>query len=45
MGTILLLKVKKLVKPVIGIGREFQILGPWWSIVIFLRLVRRLCGR
>ena len=26
---IFLLRIKKLVKPVIDIGREFQILGPW----------------
>ena len=30
--------VEKLVEPLIDIGREFQILGPQWSIVNCLRL-------
>ena len=32
--------MKKLVKQVINIGREVQILGPWYSTANCLRLVR-----
>ena len=44
-SNIFFLKVTKLDKEVIDIGREFQLLGPWYRIGNCLRFVRQECDR